>query len=96
MVIVLDLPHKFTYLSLFVLQMYLFKVNSLTILIVLTAELKIDIMTSLTLFLHFYFSPSTLSVIGSKVSSTQFLLTLASERYTIYFDIGINPGHACI
>ena len=26
-------------------------------------------------------------------SGTQFLLTLASERYTIYFDIGRKPGH---
>ena len=29
-------------------------------------------------------------------SSTQFLLTLASERYTIYFDIGRRPGHVCV
>ena len=26
-------------------------------------------------------------------SSTQLLPTLASERYTIYFDIGRKPGH---
>ena len=29
-------------------------------------------------------------------SSTHFLLTLASERYTIYFDIGRKPEHVCI
>ena len=27
---------------------------------------------------------------------TQFLLTLASERYTIYFSIGRKPGHVYI
>ena len=29
-------------------------------------------------------------------SGTQFLLTLASERYTIYFDKGRKLGHVCI
>ena len=32
--------------------------------------------------------------VNSTDSSTQFLLTIASERYTIYFDIGRKPGHA--
>ena len=36
-------------------------------------------------------------VVGiSTNSSTHFLLTLASERYTIYFDIGRKPGQVCI
>ena len=30
--------------------------------------------------------------LDSTDSSTQFLLTLASERYTIYFDIGVGVG----
>ena len=29
-------------------------------------------------------------------SSTQFLLTLESERFSIYFDIGRTPGHVCV
>ena len=29
-------------------------------------------------------------------SGSQFLLTLAFERYTIYFDIGRKPGCVCI
>ena len=29
-------------------------------------------------------------------SGTQFLLTLASERFAINFDIGRKPGHICI
>ena len=34
--------------------------------------------------------------INSTDSSTQFSLTLALERYTIYFDIGRKPGRVCI
>ena len=33
---------------------------------------------------------------NSTDSRTQFLLTLASERYTIYFDIGRKPEHVCM
>ena len=40
--------------------------------------------------------PITVKMVHSKDSSTQFLLTLASERYSSYFDIGRNPGHICI
>ena len=32
----------------------------------------------------------------STVSNSQHLLTLASERYTIYFDIERKPGHVCL
>ena len=35
------------------------------------------------------------AIILSMDSCTQFSLTLASERYTIYFDIGRKPGHGC-
>ena len=36
------------------------------------------------------------SIALSTDSSNKFLLTLASERYTIYFDTGRKPEHICI
>ena len=39
--------------------------------------------------------PGQFANVFSTDSCTEFLLTLASERYTFYFDIGRNPGHVC-